>query len=144
MAKAYENLHQDPVFKTAYQPEATEPSMFTRGEGVLHPRWVNWFMNKFALSHQMASNIGNALYDHLEREPRRYIDPNAPEPQAMLKDVALVSMAFVLHYKHKHNVSFTEAYTVGYDLVSLQAGTPGFEYTTGELHEELVPMPLKA
>lgn len=129
---AYENMHASSVKKCPYQPEPTEPSMFTRAEGVLNPRWVHWFMTKFGLSHQMATNIGTALYDHLEREPRRDINPLDPEPAAMLPDLALVSMAFVLHYKHKHNVSFVEAYTVGYDLVKLQAGDPTFSYSTEE------------
>lgn len=125
--------------KCPYRPEASEPSMFTHVQGQLCPRWVNWFMTKFGLSQQMATNIGTALYDHLVGEPRRTIDPLAPEPSAMLQNVGLVSMAFVMHYKHLHDVSFTEAFSIGHDLVALQSGETGFAYSS---QEELTQTPV--
>lgn len=110
-----------PVFraptKPAYIPEPTEPSLFTRGEGAVHPRWVRWFMVKFGLSHPMALNIGNALYAHLTNEPRQHIDLDSPLPPMSLPDEALVSMAFVLDYRHRYGVSFQVAYTMGYNVL---------------------------
>lgn len=100
--------------KKSYTPDPSEPSLFTRGEGAVHPRWVRWFMIKHGLTHQMAMNIGTALYSHLTREPLRDIDPDSTPPEVSLPDEALVSMAFVMDYRHRYGVSFQVAYTMGY------------------------------
>lgn len=118
-----------PIFKvlekSEYVPEPTEPSLFTRGEGAVHPRWIRWFMIKHGLSHQMAMNIGTALYDHLMKEPLREVDPESPVPPVSLSDIALVSMAFVMDYRHRHGVGFHEAYAVGYNKLFYSLGSRG-------------------
>lgn len=103
--------------KTEYRPEPGEPSLFTRGEGAVHPRWVRWFMIKHGLSHPMAMSIGTALYSHLTQEPLRDIDPDSTPPDVSLPDEALVSMAFVMDYRHRYGVSFQVAYTMGYSYL---------------------------
>lgn len=110
--------------KTEYSPEASEPSIFTRVEGVVHPSWVTWFSKKFGLSHQMALNVGTALYSHLLRERYREIDLEAPSPEPQLPGEELVSMAFVVDYRHRHKVSYPEAYAAGYHLVHKNEGFP--------------------
>lgn len=115
--------------KCPYRPEASEPSLFTHVSGQVSEHWVKWFMDKFGLTQQMAANIGIALHDHLLNEQRRPLDATVQEPQAMLKESSLVSMAFVMHYKHTHNVDFTQAYMVGHDLVALQLNALGFSYS---------------
>jgi hypothetical protein len=80
-------------------------------------------MMKYGLSHSMAVNIGTALYNHLSEEPRRYIDLDDPLPPVSLADEALVSMAFVMDYRHRYGVSFQVAYTMGYsELFGPRAG----------------------
>lgn len=106
--------------KVEYSPEGSEPSLFTRTPGVLHPRWVSWFSDKFGLSQQMANNVGEALYSHLLREPTRVIDPETPVPELCLPHSVLVSMAFVVDYRHRHGVTYAEAYTAAFDLVAKQ------------------------
>lgn len=110
--------------KSEYKPDPTEPSLFTRGGGV-HPRWVRWFMMKYGLNHQMAMNIGTALHTHLTAEPQRYIDYDDAPPAVSLEDEALVSMAFVMDYRHRYNVSFQVAYTMGYSELFGPRSVPG-------------------
>lgn len=105
-----------------YIPEATEPSLFTRGEGVIHPHWLKWFATKYALSHSMAFNIGTALCAHLLREKPRYIDPDSVPPPVVLDGSELVSMAFVVDYKHRHNVTYAQAYTAGLTEIFKERG----------------------
>ena len=113
------------VPKSMYVPEPTEPSLFTRGEGAVHPRWVRWFMMKYGLNHTMAMNIGTALYSHLSQEPRRHIDLDSPLPPVSLENEALVSMAFVMDYRHRYGVSFQVAYTMGYSELFRSRPHPG-------------------
>lgn len=111
--------------KSPYVPEPTEPSLFTRGEGAVHPRWVRWCMMKHGLNHTMAMQIGTALYTHLTQEPQRHIEMDTPLPPVSLQDEALVSMAFVMDYRHRYGVSFQVAYTMGYSELFRARPYPG-------------------
>ena len=141
-------FHSSPVVPkvppvSAYVPEPTEPSLFTRGEGAVHPRWVRWFMMKYGLNHTMAMNIGTALYSHLSQEPRRHIDLDDPLPPVSLQDEALVSMAFVMDYRHRYGVSFQVAYTMGYSVLFRARKVPGSDESTGAMRNHFNPSGIK-
>lgn len=118
--------------KVPYNPEASEPSLFTNTHGQVSLIWTNWFSKKFGLTEQMAFNVGTALYVHMGKEEGRPLPEYGPA-SIYVSGTDLISMEFVVDAARRYGLSFVDGVRMAESLRKVDVDRCGLTYSIGDV-----------